>query len=131
MPLALKRTKFLAVVIFVSGIAIGLIAVPIWKQGVMAFAQSKFGELTYKCDHSMREHLIAKQQVGFDPSIQNVKRLEAAELALVDCQEYDLMRKRLILWGLTDNELSMMSLKAIEERASSLQRVVEIHEIRY
>ena len=57
--------------------------------------------------------------------------LEAAEVALIDCQDYDLMRKRLLQWGLRENELALMGLQAIEEKSSSLQRVIEIHEIRY
>jgi hypothetical protein len=41
------------------------------------------------------------------------------------------MRKRLIQWGLRDNELALMGLRAIEEKGDSLHRVIEIHEIRY
>ena len=79
----------------------------------------------------MREHLIAKQRLARAPSPGHVSMLEAAEIALIDCQDYDLMRKRLTQWGLRENELALMGLQAIEEKSSSLHRVIEIHEIRY
>lgn len=131
MRFASLRNSALSLIVFIAGIVVGSASGPVWKLGLVTIWQQQFGDLTYKCDHAMREHLVAKQTLTNAPSKENVTNLEAAELALVDCQDYDLMRKRLILWGLTDNELSMMSLKAIEENGNSLQKVIEIHEIRY
>jgi len=53
------------------------------------------------------------------------------EVGLISCQDYDLMRKRLMQWGLSENDLSEMALMAVEERAENLADVVRIHEIRY
>jgi hypothetical protein len=44
------------------------------------------------------------------PSDGNVDLVEMAQLGLLDCQDYDLMRKRLIQFGLGENELSLMGL---------------------
>jgi len=131
MRFASLRNSTLSLAVFIAGIVVGAGSGPVWKLGLISIWQQQFGNLTYKCDHAMREHLVAKQTLTNAPSKENVTNLEAAELALIDCQDYDLLRKRLILWGLTDNELSMMSLKAIEEKGDSLQKVIEIHEIRY
>ena len=78
----------------------------------------------------MREHLLAKQKLEAKPSLENVRNLEASEIALIDCQDYDLLRKRLMLLGLDETALSYMALKAIEAKAKDLQNVIEIHEIR-
>lgn len=107
------------------------LAQPLWKLGVMRVNQTQFSDLTYKCDLAMRGHMIAKLDVGQRPSEQSVAELRAAEIELIACQDYDLMRKRLGRWGLSDNELSEMALVAIEDRASDLREVVRIHEIRY
>lgn len=128
---ALSRTSFIAASAFAAGIAVTIAAMPLWKMALMTFAQTEFAELTFKCDHAMREHLVAKQVVVQNPSSQAVANVQAAEIALLDCQDYDLTRKRLVRWGLTENELSEMSLKAVEERAGTLSDVVRIHEIRY
>lgn len=116
---------------FALGLVVANIGAPVWKAGLMEFNQAQFGELTYRCDQAMRSHLIAKQKLITTPSNESVQEVEAMEIGLLDCQDYDLMRKRLIRWGLTGNELSEMSLQAVEERAETLQDVVGVHEIRY
>lgn len=120
---------------FLSGVLVGALlsslAFPLWKLGVMRFEQERFGELTFRCDNSMRVHFIATQKLAEQPSNENVLSVKSAEIGLLDCQDYDLMRKRLIRWGLTDNELSEMSLIAIEDKSVDLKEVIKIHEIRY
>ncbi|PTW60584.1 hypothetical protein C8N35_104209 [Breoghania corrubedonensis] len=126
----LRNSSFLAAT-FALGFAVATIGAPVWKSILMEWNQDAFGELTYRCDHAMRAHMIAKQKLVANPSEESVREVEAMEIGLLDCQNYDLMRKRLIRWGLSDNELSEMSLRAIEDGAGSLQEVVRVHEIRY
>ena len=122
---------FAFVIVFVAGLVVGQLIPPLWKAALIANAQSRYQDATYRCDRSMREHMIAKQRVISDLGRGPISELEAAEVALLDCQNYDLLRKRLILWGLSENDLSLMALKAIEAKAQGLQQVVETHEIRY
>jgi len=103
----------------------------LWKWTVIYFTQISYQEATYRCDRSMRAHLLAKQKVEAEPSGETVRDLEASEIGLIDCQDYDLLRKRLILLGLDETALGYMALKAIEAKATDLQQVIEIHEIRY
>jgi predicted transglutaminase-like cysteine proteinase len=79
----------------------------------------------------MREHLIAKQIAIATPSEHTADGLRRAEIGLFDCQDYDIYQKRLMQLGLTENELSLMRLRAIEARADTLHEVVATHEIRY
>lgn len=131
MRLRLPSTKFWGATIFVCGVFSGVAAQPLWRHAIMLAVQDHYGHLTYLCDHAMREHLIAKQQLALHPGPENVAALKAAEVALLDCQDYDLFRKRLLTWGLTENDLALMGLKAIEARGENLQEVIRIHEIRY
>jgi hypothetical protein len=124
-------TRLLLLAVFVAGTVVGAVSQPIWKLAVIELSQARFGELTFRCDNAMREHLVAKQTVVYSPSADTVRAVKAAEIALLDCQDYDMFRKTLGRWGLTENELSEMSLRAVEERAGSLAEVVKIHEIRY
>ncbi|MHB0952503.1 MAG: TIGR03982 family His-Xaa-Ser system protein [Allorhizobium sp.] len=131
MRLRSLRTSLFVTLGFVIGVGVGIVSQPIWKLVVIDFNQDQFSKMTFKCDHAMREHLIAKQAVVNGPSAETVRAVEAAEIGLIDCQDYDLMRKALGRWGLTENEISEMSLRAVEERAASLQDVIKVHEIRY
>jgi hypothetical protein len=116
---------------FLAGAVVATAAAPLYRIGMTAVFQDEYADLTYRCDYAMRDHLVAKQLLDQDPSKQNVDGLRAMEVGLLACQDYDLLRKRLIRWGLTENDLSEMALVAIEDRAQNLADVVRIHEIRY
>lgn len=113
------------------GILVGQLTPPVWRTVLIAVKQPRYAELTYHCDRAMREHMLAKFQIGETPSESTVASLRSAELALLDCQDYDILRKELLMWGLTENELSLMTLHAIETDAATLQQVVQAHEIRF
>jgi len=129
MRLVSLRTSF--VLGAAMGLALAFAGEPIWKLGFMRLNQEEFGNLTFGCDNAMRSHLLARQRLVGSPTEENVGALKSAEIGLLECQDYDFMRKRLIRWGLTDNELSEMSLLAIEAKGQDLRDVIRIHEIRY
>jgi len=79
----------------------------------------------------MREHFISKGRVSANPSGDTVKDLLSAEVALIDCHEYDKFRKKLLSFGLSEDDLARMGLVAIEEKQSDIQTLVQEHEIRF
>ncbi|NHK27157.1 hypothetical protein FF098_004480 [Parvularcula flava] len=98
---------------------------------LIALFQSDYSDHVFACDIAMKSHLIAKLTVDQQPSAQSVNRLKAAEIGLLDCQDYDLFQKRLLRWGLTETDLGTMRLEAIEAQGQSLKEVVREHEFRY
>lgn len=116
--------------VFGIGVIIGQVIPPLWTWAVILIAEPAYQEATYKCDRAMRAHLLAKQKLESKSSPGNVSNLEAREIALIDCQDYDLLRKMLMLMGLDETALGYMALRAIEAKAKDLQDVIEIHEIR-
>ena len=87
--------------------------------------------LMFKCDNVMRDHLIAKNRVMFEVSDRSLLQLKAAEIGLISCHDYDRLRKKMKLWGVSNNELSFMGLEAIEKNAKDIMKYVEIHEVKY
>lgn len=124
-------TKFSYVIVFASGMVTAWLAMPLWREIVIQWNQERYGELVYQCDTAMRDHLIARQVAVESPSRETGLELASAEVGLLDCQDYDIFQKRLMQWGLREEELSLMRLEAIEARASDLAEVIEAHEIRY
>lgn len=122
------RIRYFGALIF--GIVIGVLAAPLWRAALVTLNQDTYGELTYRCDSAMRTHYLAKARINTDPSHETVGELRQAEVALIDCQDYDLLQKRLQMWGLRETELGIMRLRAIEADADGLRHVVDIHEIR-
>lgn len=113
------------------GIGIAWFALPLWRGAVMFYNQKEYGLLVAQCDGAMRDHYQARQIANIEPSAEAQSAVQSAELGLTICQDYDIYQKRLQQWGLRENELALMRLRAIEARASDLQEIVEIHEIRY
>jgi hypothetical protein len=116
---------------FVLGYAAHAVVPYGWKLALSSFYYEPYTQLVFDCDEAMRSNFLAKLQLASHPSKENVALLESTEIGLLDCHAYDQMRKRLMSLGLDEADLSIMGLRAIEERASSLQKVVEMHEIRY
>ena len=125
------QNNFVLLIVFCMGLATAYLSLPLYRQALMWIYYKPYTQLVFKCDTAMRDHLLAKQRLARQSNLESVNVLEAAEIGLLDCQDYDEMRKRLIFLGLRENELALMGLEAIEEKASNLHRVVEIHEIRY
>lgn len=98
--------------------------------GAAVFA-SDYQARMFECNHVMREHFIAKQMVLSEASDETIRNLEAAEVGLTACHAYDKLRKKMIGWGITENQLSVIGLDAMEERARDVRQFVETHEIRY
>lgn len=132
MPSELLRNRFATHgTALVVGMTLAWVALPLWRAAVMNFTQSEYGLLVEQCDGAMRDHFQAKQASAIDPSEANQAAVDAGEMGLIVCQDYDLFQKRLLQWGLREDELAQMRLEAIEARASDLTEVVETHEIRY
>ena len=97
----------------------------------VALYAEDYKEKMFQCDHVMREHFIAKQMVLAKASEETIRNLEAAEIGLTVCHDYDRLRKKMIGWGVSENDLASIGLEAIERRATDIRKFVEIHEIRY
>jgi hypothetical protein len=93
--------------------------------------QNEYATLMYRCDSSMKEHFLAKSTIQNKLSEENINNLMSTEVSLIDCHDYDVMRKKLLSLGLNSNDLSLMGLMAIEEKSKDVRDLVRIHEIRY
>ena len=96
-----------------------------------AVYSNEYKRLVFQCDQVMRDHFIAKQLVLSSTTEETIRNLETAELGLMTCHRYDRLRKQMIRWGISENDLARIGLDAIEQHARDIRHFVEIHEIRY
>ena len=89
-----------------------------------------YKKLAFGCDNVMREHLITKNELKANIN-KNVQNLRSAELGLLSCNDYDKLRKKLLIWGVSNRELSLLSLEAIEENTKDVRDFIKTHEFRY
>ena len=95
------------------------------------FLADNYKELMFQCDNVMRDHMIAKNRLKHEKSSEAIRDLKASEIGLVSCHDYDKLRKTMMSWGLSSEDLSYIGLEAIEENADDLIQYVEIHEFKY
>ncbi len=128
-----RKSKLLMVLNLMAVAIIFLYAVKEWAVplGAEALYRDRYKELIFQCDDVMRDHFIMKNQVLVAPSSEAFARLRAADVGLLTCHDYDVLRKKLIMLGLSENRLAQIGLEAIEERAKDVRTFVETHEIRY
>ena len=126
----IKFFLFLLLIFFIGYIAGNTYFLP-YKFFVKTIYQIEYQTKMYKCDNAMRNQFIAKARTAYDPSEKTVLDLQSSEVALIDCHDYDVIRKKLLTLGLNKLDLSAMGLKAIERESYDLQKIVRIHEIRY
>lgn len=132
MRFAYLRNRFVThAAALIAGAVIAWLALPVWREAVMRWNQRDYGLLVEQCDGAMRDHYQAKMRAADEPSRDTGLALQAGEVELIVCQDYDLYQKRLVQWGLREDELAQMRLKAIEARAGDLDEVVGTHEIRF
>jgi hypothetical protein len=91
----------------------------------------EYKEKMFGCDSAMRNHLIAKNRVKFEKSKESLRKLDMAEVGLVHCHDYDILRKKMISMGLSPNNLALISLEAIEAKAADIDELVVTHEFKY
>ncbi len=125
-----KKNAYIGISFFAVFIA-GMFSTDLKSYLIKNYYYQDYAELVFKCDHAMKEHFIAKTLVADRPNEENASTLMQAEIALIDCQDYDLIRKKLLNFGLKESDLSEIGLLAIEEKAKDVRKVIEIHEIRY
>jgi hypothetical protein len=90
-----------------------------------------YKKLVFACDNVMRDHLIAKNRVNVDKSEDSIKQLHSAEVGLLTCDDYDKLRKRMMILGVNEENLAMIGIEAIEEKSNDVRNFVKTHEIRY
>ena len=129
----LEKQNFYSLValVFIIGFFIGNVYHVPYKFVIKSIYQADYQKLMYKCDNAMRNQFISKARILTDSSESSAKDLQAAEVALIDCHDYDVLRKKLMSLGLVSLDLSSMGLKAIEKEKYDLQQIVRIHEIRF
>jgi hypothetical protein len=129
----IKKLSPLIFLNIVASISVIAIAMKIFLAPLVGelLHKEEYKDLVFQCDYSMREHMIAKNRFLIEPSKKTDDLLRAAEVGLISCHDYDLLRKRLGVFGISEAKLAEFGLEAIEKNSKDVKKIVEIHEFRY
>ena len=107
----------LSLALFCIGWLIKNIVVPL---SVGIYSYTPFIELVAKCDMAMNSSWYISQ-------LNNPQLSKSEQVQMLDCHEYDELRKIMLISGLSEDYLSYLGLKALEIHQRSIEDMVKQH----
>ncbi len=89
--------------------------------------KTDYQRLAVACDNAMHEE--AALRASSKPSEQERIMALSAEVGLAVCHDYDKLRKRMLIWGMTDDELALFGLEALENEQIPVSRLAAPHKM--
>lgn len=120
-----RRIRFWAPVI--TAIALGLIVTFLYIRplaGEIAYGD-RYKKLAFECDMAMHEEATVRSMGGQDPQSERLRL--SADVGMMVCHDYDKLRKRLLMLGLSEDQLAMLGLQVLEVEQITVQQMVDAH----
>lgn len=114
-------------------IAVSLVSIVfmeyIWPKVMFSRHAEEYRLLTLQCDQAMHSEVVLRApEESLEVTDQQAKLLKAsADVELMVCHDYDKLRKRLLIAGLSENDLALLGLEALEVERITVKRMVEPH----
>lgn len=101
----------------------------IWPKLMLWQHSQAYKRLTLECDQAMHSEVVLRAaQQSLEVTEQQAMLLNAsADVELTVCHDYDKLRKRLLIAGLTEDDLALLGLEALEVERITVKRMVEPH----
>lgn len=121
----IRRIRFWAPVISAVGlvIVIGQEYVRPWV--VEKLYAGEYKRLAFACDMAMHEEAALRQQSG------DIAKSEAlhlsADVGMMICHDYDKLRKQLLMYGMSEDQLAMLGLEVLEVEQITVRQMVDAH----
>jgi len=93
---------------------------------------NEYRRLVVECDQAMHDEIVLRDMSGAsgstDISIKNGNLMKASgDVGLTVCHDYDKLRKRLLIPGVSEERLALLGLEGLENEKIPVSRMVEPH----
>lgn len=118
-------------IIFASHLIIALcLLIIVTMQYVVPFVAgryyaSEFRRLTTECDQAMHDEAVLRE--GTAGAAKDKALTISADIGLAVCHDYDKLRKRMLILGVTEERLALLGLEALEIEQIPVERMVQPH----
>jgi hypothetical protein len=123
----IRRVRFWSPVVLL----VVTLAVVLWIVGRPIVAgrmyRAEYASLAYQCDNAMHDEAAIRSYPG--DVAKRMELLKSAEVQLLVCHRYDKLRKKMLAMGVTENQLALYGLEALEIEAVPVSRMVEPHQM--
>lgn len=87
--------------------------------------QEEFKRLAFECDLAMHDEVAIRNLTGDGPAIEALKTSSNIQLAI--CHQYDKLRKRLLIYGVSEEHLALLGLEVLETERIPVELMVDPH----
>lgn len=101
----------------------------VWPWALWNFHAQEYRQLVVECDQAMHDEVILKDAALASPANPEAARLLTASgnVGLTVCHDYDKLRKRLLIAGISEHRLALLGLEGLESEKIPVSRMVEPH----
>ncbi|MEO8488581.1 TIGR03982 family His-Xaa-Ser system protein [Pseudomonas sp.] len=85
----------------------------------------EYKRLALECDLAMHEEAALRELTGNDPQTERLRL--SADVGMIVCHDYDMLRKKLLIQGLSEDRLAMLGLEVLEVEQITVQQMVDAH----
>lgn len=85
----------------------------------------EYKRLALECDLAMHEEAALRGLIGNDPQSERLRL--SADVGMMVCHDYDILRKQLLIQGLSEDQLAMLGLEVLEVEQITVQQMVDAH----
>ena len=97
---------------------------PIWAMAFVAAVEDSYQELVVRCELGMVA--LEKASGGHGDSPSDLAALDEAKSQLMICHDHDLLRKRMLINGVSVERIQLIELRALEDQR--IPRDVLLHD---
>lgn len=87
--------------------------------------KDEFMKLAWACDNAMHNEVAIRSSAS--DSEKNNLMQASADVELLVCHDYDKIRKRMLISGISEDQLALLGLESLEVEAIPVSRMVDPH----
>lgn len=121
----IRRIRFWAPVI--TSVALVIVIAHEYVRPLVAerIYAAEYQRLAFACDMAMHEEAALRQQSEETPEVDALRL--SADVGMLVCHDYDKLRKRLLIHGMSEDQLAMLGLEVLEVEQITVRRMVDSH----
>ena len=99
------------------------------RPNIVYFAYGdEFKTLSLACDQAMHSEVSIRELNN--AQVQNGDSLRiSSEIELAVCHEYDKLRKKMLVYGVSEDQLALLGLEALESEQVPVSRMIKPHQM--
>lgn len=121
----LRRLRFWSQLVIAAGLLFLLAVQYLWPWGLCTWHADEYRRLVVECDQAMHDE--AALRMAELPADKAQLLRTTGDVGLMACHEYDKLRKRLLIAGVSEHRLSLLGLEGLEVERIPVSRMVEPH----